>query len=481
MDVPESHAGEAEVAPRHPVIEVVDPADRRRVVGAVPACTADEARAAAKHARAALEPWQGQGPVARSRVLGDAASLLRSRVGELASLIRDECGKTIAESHGEAEKAADFFDYYAAMGRLPQGEVLADARRGARAWTIAEPVGVVLAVTPFNDPLITPARKLGPALIAGNSVLLKPAPATPLIACRLREVLQEAGLPDGVLTVLTGAPEEVVQPLLSGRLVDALTFTGSTAVGRELERAAAGTGVRVQCELGGKNTSVVMPDAALQVAAGHIVASAFGQSGQRCTATSRVLVHRDVAGRLLELLQDQVGMLVQGRGDGMGVTLGPMIDSRALAAAHRAVQESVALGARVVTGGEPAEHGDLEHGSFFQPTVITEVPAAAPVWCQELFAPVLAIRIFETMAEAIAIVNDTDYGLAAALFSQSVADVELFTREVSAGQIAVNLPTTGWDAHLPFGGFKASGSPFKEQGREGLRFYQRIKTVALAP
>ncbi len=459
-------------------LEVRDPADQRSVVARVPAMGAGEVAAAYQHARAGCSGWRRTNPLERAAVLAACADLARSRLDEGAITLVRENGKTLAEARVEVTKTADFLDFYASFARQPWGEILADARGGTETTVRTEPVGVVLAITPWNDPLLTPARKLAPALIAGNAVVLKPASQTPMIARWLAGLLASAGLPDGVLTVLTGQGPAFTGALLADPELDAVTFTGSTAVGRHLRRTLADRNVRLQGELGGKNASVVLADADLELAAGTVAAAAFGQAGQRCTATSRLIADTAVLPALLDLLRGRAEACVLGPGLDPSTTLGPLAT-----AAHRDdvvahVDRARAQGAEVITGGARPAAEALRYGCYVQPTVISVHPQQS-LWQDEVFGPVLAVCPASGFDEAVELANDSRYGLSAAVFTRDLGQAHAFIDRVEAGQVAVNLPTSGWDVHHPFGGFRDSGSAFKEQGVPGLRFYTRIKTAAV--
>ena len=460
------------------MLEVRDPADVRSVVGEAPAMTAAEVAAAYAGARAGFDAWRRTGALDRAAVLSRCADLIRSRAGDGAVTLVRENGKTLAEARVEVTKTADFLDYYASFARQPWGEILADARPGTSTSVRVEPVGVVLAICPWNDPLITPARKLGPALIAGNAVLLKAASQTPLIAGWLAGLLAEAGLPAGVLQVITGRNSEISAALLAGP--DAVTFTGSNEVGGYLRRelALSGRNVRLQCELGGKNVSVVLEDADLDMTAATVASAAFAQAGQRCTATSRLIVADSVAPALTSKLRAKVAEIVLGPGLDPATTMGPLSY-----AAHRDgvlghIERARAEGALVIAGGGRPAAAALEHGCYVEPTLIRVTPEQS-LWRDEVFGPVLAITTAAGFPDAVRLANDTVYGLAAAVFTTSLTSASEFIDLAEAGQVAVNLPTAGWDVHHPFGGFRDSGSPFKEQGSPGLRFYTRIKTAAV--
>jgi len=458
------------------MLEVRDPADVRSVVGEVPAMTPADVAAAYSLARTAFATWRRTGPLDRAAVLARCADLIRDRAEDGAVILVRENGKTLAEARVEVAKTADFLDYYASFARQPWGELLADARPGTQTSARVEPVGVVLAICPWNDPLITPARKLGPALIAGNTVLLKAASQTPMIANWLVRLFAEAGLADGVVQVITGRNAEISDALLASP--DAVTFTGSNEVGGYLRAALADRNVRLQGELGGKNVSVVLADADLDMAAATVASAAFAQAGQRCTATSRLIVEASAAPALTERLRDRVAEIVVGPGLDPATTMGPLSY-----AAHRDgvlehIERARKEGGEVILGGARPAADALSYGCYVEPTLINVTPAQS-LWRDEVFGPVLAITTATGFDDAVRLANDTAFGLAAAVFTGSLTSATRFLEEAEAGQVAVNLPTAGWDVHHPFGGFRESGSPFKEQGAPGLRFYTRIKTTAV--
>jgi acyl-CoA reductase-like NAD-dependent aldehyde dehydrogenase len=459
-------------------LEVRDPADQRRVVAEVPAMGAGDVAAAYQRARASFGTWRQANPLDRAAVLAGCADLTRSKAEDGAVTLVRENGKTLAEARVEVAKTADFLDYYASFARQPWGEILADARPGTQTSVRTEPVGVVLAITPWNDPLLTPARKLGPALIAGNAVLLKPSRQTPLIAQWLADLLGAAGLPGGVLNVVTGRDQDISEALLGHPDLDALTFTGSTATGGHLRQAASGRNVRLQTETGGKNASVVLADADLELAADTVAAAAFGQAGQRCTATSRLIVDSAVAPALLELLRRRAADCVLGPGLDPASTLGPLAtpEHRDGVLAH--IDRARAEGAEVLAGGTRPAGDALRYGCYIEPTLVSVNPRQS-LWRDEVFGPVVAICPAGGFDEAVGLANDSRYGLSAAVFTNSLRLANEFIDRAEAGQVSVNLPTSGWDVHHPFGGFRDSGSSFKEQGTPGLRFYTRLKTAAV--
>lgn len=460
-------------------LDVFDPTDVREPVDRVPALAPEEVERVYDAAREGFTAWRRTSPLARARMLADAAGLLRERAEEIAESVVTEMGKTRAEANGEVAKAADFFEYYAATGREGYGTLLSDARTDTETSFRREPLGVVLAITPWNDPLLTPARKLAPALAAGNSVVLKPAMETPAPGLHLARALHDAGLPAGAVNVITGRTSKIESAMLDDPRIAAVTFTGSNEVGERLRVRLAQRNVRFQSEMGGKNAAVVLSDADLEAAAGVIASAAFGQAGQRCTATSRVIVDRSVGDRFVEILRARVSALRTGPGTDPETTMGPLVSPTQRDSVLADIERALEQGATVHAGGGTPDDAALANGCYVAPTVLGDVTPQMDVWRREVFGPVLVLRQVEGLEEAITEVNDSDFGLAASVFTRDLRAAHRFADGAECGQIAVNAPTTGWDVHHPFGGFHDSGSPFKEQGSEALRFYTRVKTVAI--
>jgi aldehyde dehydrogenase (NAD+) len=460
-------------------IEVTDPADVRAVVATVPALSPDTVTEVYDAAERGFAAWRRTSPFRRAEILRGAGALLRERSAEIAADVVAENGKTRAEAAGEVGKAADFLEYYAGLARESYGRMLHDARPHTRASAHREPVGVVLAITPWNDPLLTPARKLAPALMSGNAAVLKPATETPLSGLHLARALHDAGLPAGVLNVVTGRTSLISDVLLDDPRIAAVTFTGSNAVGEQLRARLAARNVRFQAEMGGKNASVILADADLEHAVSSVVAASFGQGGQRCTATSRVLVDRSVLDDVVKLLTQKTGAVAVGAGNDAGTTMGPMVSQAHRDSVLGFVRRAQSEGASVLTGGVAPQGESTRHGCFVAPTVLTGVTREMEIWREEVFGPVVAVVAVDGLGEAVAAVNDSGFGLAAAVFTRSLGSAMRFVDEVECGQVAVNTTTSGWDVHHPFGGFRDSGSSFKEQGEEALHFYTRVKTVAI--
>ncbi|WP_181807323.1 aldehyde dehydrogenase family protein [Streptomyces shenzhenensis] len=458
-------------------IDVLDPADVRTPLARVPALSAKDVTRAYDHAERGFAGWKRTSPFERARVLTEAARLIRERAGEIAADVTAENGKTLAEATGETLKAADFLEYYAGLARQGYGTLLHDVRPDHRTHTQREPIGVILVISPWNDPLITPARKLAPLLATGNAAVFKPATETPLAGLHFARALHDAGLPAGVLGVVTGRTAEIEETLLDDPRIAGITFTGSNAVGNRIRRRLADRNVRFQGELGGKNASVVLRDADLPAAAKAVAAASFGQAGQRCTATSRVIVEQPVYDDFVALLLAEVRALTVGPGTDPATTLCPLSSPKQRDSVVADLGRAVAQGATVLTGGRA--DGERPHGCYVEPTVLAGVTPDMAVWREEVFGPVLALRAVDGFAAAVEAVNDSVFGLAAAVFTRDLGSAYRFADEAECGQVAVNTTTTGWDVHLPFGGFHDSGTGYKEQGEEVLRFSTRVKTVAV--
>lgn len=460
-------------------IDDVDPADARSPIGRVPMFDGPSLTDAVDAASQAFPAWRSTAMIERGKIMSAAAHQLRATSEQIATDITAENGKTLPEARVEVEKSADFLDYYAGLARHPVGQILDDVRRDVFVTTRREPVGVVVAITPWNDPLLTPARKLSPALISGNTTVVKPSLDTPLAMQYLARALHDNGLPAGVLNTVTGTDQQVGRHLLGDDRVAAVTFTGSTATGRLLAQQLAGQSVRFDAEMGGKNAAAVLRDADLDLAIRTITTAAFAQAGQRCTATSRVVVDRAVSDEFTGRLALAAHGLKVGPGSVLDVAVGPLVNQRQRDGVLAHLLDAGRSGATVVCGGSAPEGEELAHGFFVEPTVVADVSPEMDIWTEEVFGPVVAVLVVDGFDEAIAAVNASRYGLSSAVFTNDLATAHRFVAQADTGQVSVNLPTSGWDVHHPFGGFKESGSSFKEQGIEGLNFYSRVKTAAI--
>jgi len=433
--------------------------------------TVDDAVCAAQAAAAA---WAGTPSTARGTILTDAAQILISRHEEIAvDLVREE-GKTLADARGEVRRAIDVFRYFGGEGWRPDGHTVPSAFPQTMVYTRREPLGVVAAITPWNFPIAIPAWKIAPALVSGNAVVLKPAELTPRSSWHLANALTEAGLPPGVLNVVFGAGAETGRALVADDRVAAVSFTGSVPVGRAIGETARVRGARVQLEMGGKNPLVVLADADLDRAVGLAATGAFGQTGQVCTATSRVIVEAAVYDEFVTRLQEAARRFVPGDGLDAGSGMGPVVSPAQLRQDREYLAVAEAEGGKVLVGGE-------EPDGLLQPAaVVADVAPDHRIAQEEVFGPVAAVLRADDLDEALVIANGTGYGLAAGIVTNSIAQAHRFIAEVEAGVVKVNRPTNGLDLTVPFGGVKGSSSnTFREQGFSATDFYTQTKSVYL--
>jgi aldehyde dehydrogenase (NAD+) len=454
-----------------------NPARPDEVVAEVRLADAAGAARAVEAARAAFPAWRATPPPARGEILRRAAELLDARADDVGREFAREEGKTLAEAVGETRRAVAILRYYAAQTLEPDGETYPSASPVTLLYARREPVGVVLAVTPWNFPIAIPAWKIAPALAYGNTVVWKPAELTPLTSVRFLEALREAGLPDGVLNLVLGRGSEVGDALTGHPEVDAITFTGSNPVGRAIQRRATERGVKVQLELGGKNPAVVLADADLDLATLHVARGAFLSAGQKCTATSRVIVDRSVMDTFAERLAAVAREWKLGDPLDPETRVGPVVSRAALDSIVGYLERGRADGGRFLAGGGRAER--LGDGYYVEPTVVDGLDAASPLVREEIFGPVAALLPAEGFGDALAQANDTVYGLSASLFTRDLGAALRFAQEVRAGVVKVNQESAGLEFQVPFGGMKESSSGSREQGKVARDFFTQWKTVYL--
>ena len=453
----------------------VNPADTSEVLAEFPLASAADTQRAVAAARKAFPEWKRTPAPERGRVLWRAAELARNRAEEIARTMTREEGKILAESRGEVTKGISLLEYYAGAGFRLGGRTLPSEAPSTFAYTLRQPLGPVGLIAPWNFPWAIPVWKAAPALVAGNTAILKPAVLTPVSASLMLEIFEEAGLPPGVLNMVVGSGREVGEAIVASPDIRAISFTGSNAVGNELYLKAAKRGVKVSCEMGGKNAVIVMDDADLDKAALAIHGGAFGSTGQRCTATSRVLAVESAKDALLERLVASAEAIHLGPGLEEGVDMGPAVDEAQLRTDLRYIELGKEEGARLVTGG--GRPPGLEQGLFVEPTIFDEVSPDMRIFREEIFGPVLCLSTVKSLDEAIAAANAVDYGLTTSIFTSDIDRVLRYVDEVETGMVHVNEPTIGGEAQLPFGGIKATGVGDREMGEEGLHFFTELKTV----
>jgi len=422
--------------------------------------------------------WAATPPIARAEVLFAAARLLRRSAEELAQLATREMGKPIYESRGEVGAAVGFLEYFGGEAVRLAGDVLGSVRERVSLLSLREPLGVLGLITPWNFPLSIPTKKLSAALACGNAVVLKPASRSPAVAARVVDLLVEAGVPDGVVNLVLGNGEEAGAALVAERRVAAISFTGSTEVGWQAVAATAARRASIQAEMGGKNAVVVWDDADIARAITLVVDGAYRSAGQKCTATSRVIVRRNVAPRFTDGLLAAIEAIRVGDPRDPQTFMGPLVDEAQLEQVERYVELGRRGGATLLTGGSRLRPAGVEAGHFYAPTVFADVEPEMAIAREEIFGPLLALMSCTSFDEAIELTNATDYGLAAVIHTSSLALAAEFVRRADVGCAGVNVTTAGWEAQAPFGGTKASGYGIREQGAGAIDFFTRRKTVA---
>ncbi|MCA1629646.1 MAG: aldehyde dehydrogenase family protein [Acidobacteria bacterium] len=455
----------------------LNPANTEETLGTVRLSTREEARRAVESAAEAFRGWRATPAPQRGRIVARFARLLEDDRENLAKLLTAEEGKTLAESRGEIQRAINVAEFCAGESRRMNGETIQSELPANFAYTIKQPHGVVACVTPWNFPVAIPVWKIAPALVAGNSVVFKPATVTPGTAVRLTELFAEAGLPKGVLNLILGSGSEAGDEIVGHAAVRAVSFTGSNGVGLKLYEQCSRRGAKVQCEMGGKNPVVVLEDADMELAVESTAQGAFGSTGQRCTATSRAIVVEEVADEFVERMAARAGALRIGDGTDPNTEVGPLVDSNQFESVLRYINIGREDGAELACGGGAADGDGMKKGYFVKPTVFTNVTPEMRIAREEIFGPVLSVLRVRDFDEAMRVANDSEYGLSSSIFSNDAARIFRFVEEIETGMTHVNSPTTGGEAHVPFGGSKATGIGEREQGSTALDFYTELKVV----
>jgi aldehyde dehydrogenase (NAD+) len=454
-----------------------NPADGDDLLGEVARSDATDVADAVKAAKAAYEPWRATPMPARGDLLRRVGALLERDKDALSQLMTREMGKTLKEARGDVQEGIDFAYFMAGQARAPVGDTVPSELPNKLSMTLRHPIGIVGLITPWNFPIAIPTWKLWPALLAGNCVVLKPAEDTPLCAQRLLELLVEAGLPDGVVNVVQGVGDEAGAALVAHPDVGAISFTGSLDTGRLIAAECGRQMKRYSMELGSKNVSIVMPDAELDLAVEGIAWGAFATSGQRCTATSRVVsLHEDFA----DALVDKVATYKLGPGSDESVDLAPLINrtqrDRVLEYIRVGQEDD---GARIITGGHVVDDGVLAKGNYIAPTVFADAAPTMRIAQEEIFGPVTAVIPARDLDDAIAAANSTQFGLSASIYTNDVNAAMRAVTELEFGIVYVNAPTIGAEVQLPFGGMKRTGNGFREAGPHALDEFSEWKAVSI--
>ncbi len=453
----------------------INPADTSDVIAEFPLATAGDVRSAVDAAMAAFPLWKKTPGPERGRVLWRAADIARRRVDEIAQTLTREEGKILREARGEVLKGIAVLEYYAGEGFRMHGKTLPSESRDTFTYTLRQPLGAVGLIAPWNFPWAIPVWKSAPAIVAGCAVVFKPSELTPATSALLAEIYEEAGLPPGVFNMVVGRGSVVGEAMVAAPELRAISFTGSNAIGNALYVKAAQRGAKVTCEMGGKNAVIVMPDADLDKAATAIHGGAFGSTGQRCTATSRVIAHPDIKSTLVDRLVAMAGKIKLGPGLDHSSDMGPSVDEKQWKTVMDYIEVGRSEGARLLTGGNRPD--SLKQGFFVEPTIFDGVTPDMRIFKEEIFGPVLSVATAGSLEEALRFANSVEYGLTTSIFTENISSVMRFIDEVETGMVHINEPTVGGEAQLPFGGTKSTGVGEREMAEEGLNFFTEIKTV----
>jgi acyl-CoA reductase-like NAD-dependent aldehyde dehydrogenase len=453
-------------------IENRNPSKHAEVIGEFAQASSVQVQEALSAAKQAQVVWQATGLEARLQVLQAIGDEMIARCDELGKLLSQEEGKPFAEGRGEVYRAGQFFQYYAAQVLRQMGETADSVRPGVEIETRREPMGIVAIISPWNFPTATASWKIAPALAFGNAVIWKPANLTPASAVALTEIIAKQNLPDGLFNLVMGSGSEVGEQLINSTEVDAISFTGSLQVGRRIAQAAAGNLTKFQLEMGSKNALIVLDDADLDIAADCAVGGAFGGTGQKCTASSRLIVTEGVHDAFVEKVKQRMANLKVGDALAEGVTIGPVVDAKQLQQNRDYMQLAEDEGCELVCGGEI----DDSQGYFMTPALFVNTTNQMRINREEAFAPIACVIKVADYEEALATLNDTEYGLTGGICTQSLKYASHFKRHAKTGCVMVNLPTAGTDYHVPFGGRKNSSYGSREQGQYAEEFYTEVKT-----
>lgn len=462
-------------------IESINPANKHEVVGRIQESSQEDMDYAILAAKEARRAWQKLSGVARGNYLYKIADLLEKRKDDIAETLTREMGKPIAEAKGETARGIAILRYYAGEGMRKSGDIIPASDGEALMYTQRVPLGVVGIITPWNFPVAIPIWKMAPALIYGNTVVLKPASEAAVTAAKLIECIEEAGLPKGVVNFVTGKGSVVGQRLIDHPDVNGITFTGSNNVGRGVAQKVADRGGKFQLEMGGKNPIIIAEDADLEKALQATISGGFGSTGQKCTATSRVIIHEAVYEVFKTKLVERTKALQLGNGLSPSTDLAPCVSESQKNTVLSYIKKAKEEGATLLTGGKLPDGPEFEKGFYVEPTIFENVTSKMTIGHEEIFGPVLALMKVKTLDEAIELANDVPFGLSASLFTNNLETSFRFINEIEAGLVRVNFETAGVELQAPFGGMKESSSGSREQGEAAKEFFTSFKTVFIKP
>ena len=454
-----------------------NPANWDEVLSTFPLSGKEDVDDAVNAARKAFETWRLVPAPSRGNILKKVGDLLTARKEDLARTMTKEMGKVLLETRGDVQEGIDTAYYAASEARRLFGHTVPSELPNKFNMAMRMPIGVAGIITPWNFPMAIPTWKMFPALVCGNSIVFKPASDTPETAANLVEILIEAGVPEGVVNIVHGGGGSVGMAIVDHPSIDLISFTGSSVVGKKISEVASKTLKRVSLELGGKNAQIVMDDARLDLALEGVLWGAFGTTGQRCTATSRLIVHEKVYDKFLSMLVDHTKKLRLGDGLKETTDVGPLVNQGQVETVEKYVRIGADEGAKILTGGKRPDGKELSKGWFYEPTILGGVTPSMRVAREEIFGPVLSVIKVRNITEAIDVANGTNYGLSSSVYTQDLNNAYQAIRDIRAGITYINAPTIGAEAHMPFGGVKETGNGHREGGWTVYEFYSEWKTV----
>ncbi|RNF39504.1 aldehyde dehydrogenase family protein [Planococcus salinus] len=459
----------------------INPANTSEVLGRFQKSSVEDVQSAIEAAGQAFPEWSKTAAPVRGDVIFNLINLLEQHKEELALIITKEVGKALREARGEVVKTIQAMKQFSGEATRLAGETLPSYDNEIFAYTVREPLGVVGVIAPYNFPLGIGIWKIAPAIIAGNTVVFKPASATSLISVKIMELFEQAGVPAGVINMVTGSGSVIGKEFGTNKKLKAVSFTGSTDVGTSLGKAVTQHGGKMQAEMGGKNPAIILEDADLDAAIDSIVTSGFYDNGQRCTGTSRLIVVESIYREVVERLVEKAESMVVKNGLEEGVTNGAIIDENQMNTYLHYVESALEEGATLETGGKRLEDGDLKNGYFVAPTVFSDVHPQMKIAKEEIFGPVIGVFKVGNYEEAIKMANDIEFGLSSTIYTKDLEKAFHFVRNIESGVTHVNMPSTYFENHYPFGGKKESSIGPREQGSTALDFWTDIKTVYMKP
>lgn len=454
-----------------------NPADWDEVIGVFPLSDERDVEEAVESAKRAYRHWRTVPPAKRAEVLKKAGEIMLERKEEIARLMTQEMGKILKETRGDVQEGIDTAFYAFGESRRLFGKTTPSELTNKVCLVFRQPIGVWGIITPWNFPIAIPSWKIFPALLCGNTCVFKPATDTPGCAAKLAEILQEAGLPDGCLNLVYGSGSKVGEAILSHPDISGVSFTGSSEIGRRIGEITGKTLKRCSLELGGKNAQIVLEDADMDLALEGVLWGAFGTTGQRCTATSRLILQDSIYDDFLERLRERASKIKIGNGLDESVEMGPLINERQRETVHNYVKIGISEGAELILGGESHTEGECKKGWFYKPTIFKDVRPHMRIAREEIFGPVLSVMKVKNLDEAIDVLNSTRYGLSSSIYTQDVNKAFKAVERIEAGITYVNGPTIGAECHLPFGGVKDTGNGHREGGWTVYDIFSELKTV----